>query len=153
MMRMNGNGYKKNQGFVLIELVLVIAIIAVLAGITVPLAQTLQTKNDLELTANGLARTLGRARTLAQAVASDTLWGIYIGTSTYTLFQGTSYATRVTSSDELLDIPPDVSATGTVEFVFSKLYGELTTSSVVTLTTPTNDSRILRINVKGVVSN
>ena len=127
------------------------ALIAALSAITIPIYQSFQVRNDLELAVNTAAQTLRRAQTLAQSVASDTLWGVFVGSSTITLFQGSSFSGRVTSSDEAFDLPSTILPSGLQEIVFSKFYGEPQETGTLTLTSSGNDTRSVSIGIKGLV--
>ncbi len=143
---------KHQKGFTLLEMLLSIALIALLSGLSIPVYQSFQVKNDLDIAANTIAQSTKRAQVLAQAVDGDTTWGIYIQSGSITIFQGSNYASRNTNYDEDFEMPTSITPSGLQEIVFSKLYGEPQAIGTVILTTSTNEIANLILNEKGMVS-
>ena len=139
------------RGLALLEVILVIATIAVLAAISVPVYSKLQVKNDLDVAANTVTQTLRRAQTISQAVDGDTTWGVKLQTSGISLFKGASYATRDTNFDEDYLLNGNVMPSGVTEVVFSKLLGAPNTTGTITLTSSNNDVQNITLNSKGVL--
>ena len=140
------------KGFTLLEVLLSIGLITVLAGLSLPVYQALQNRNDLDITAVTVAQTLRRAQLLSQAMDGDTSWGISIQTGSITLFRGTSYAARDTSFDEVFDVPTSITQSGVGEVVFAKFTGMPQTTGTITLTSSTNEVRNLILNAKGTIT-
>lgn len=136
----------------LLEVLLSVVLIAVLAVITIPIYQSFQVKNDLELAVNTVSQTLRRAQIFAESVASDTAWGVFVGSSSITLFRGPSFSSRVTSSDEVFDLPSTISPGGLREFIFLKFSGEPQATGTLTLTSSANETKSVSVNSKGVVT-
>ena len=110
-------------GFTLIEILLTVAIIALFAGIALPLDQALQNRSDLNLAVSALAQTLRRTQVLAQAVDGDTSWGVKVQTGSITLFKGPNFLGRDPAFDEAFDIGTQITPSGLEEVVFSKFSG------------------------------
>lgn len=140
-----------NKGFTLLELLLSLATISLLAGLSLPIYRTLITKNDLDIAATTIAQSLRRAQILSQAVDGDTSWGLKLQSGSITLFKGVSFATRDSSFDETFDVPSSISVGGTTEIVFAKLTGFPQTTGTVNLGAEA-DSRSVTINEKGMVN-
>ncbi len=140
-----------NAGFSLLELLLSVAVISLLTGLSLPVYRTLIKKNDLDITANTIASSLRRAQVLSQAVDGDTTWGIKIQSGDITLFKGASYTDRDTNFDETFEVPTTISAGGTTEVVFTKFTGFPQTIGTINLTTE-SDSRSVSINEKGTIT-
>lgn len=143
-----------SRGFTLLELLLSMAMIAVLAGIGVPIVVRAQTKNDLDTAVSVWVSTLRRAEVLAQAVDGDSQWGGKIQNGSVVLFKGTSYATRDTNFDEVFSLPTTITVSGVSEIVMDKLSGYPTATGTTTLTSSvaTGDNASVIISSKGVVS-
>ena len=141
----------KKRGFTLPELLLSVAIIGALAGLSLPVYRSLMMKNDLDIAANTVAISLRRAQVLSQAVDGDITWGVKTQSGSIVVFKGASYASRDSMYDESFDIPTSISPSGTTEYIFSKFTGLPEVTGTVTLTTE-NDTRTVTINTKGAVS-
>lgn len=139
------------RGFTLLEVILSLAIVAILTGLSLPVYRTLMTKNDLDIATVTVAQSLRRAQTLSTAVDGDTNWGVKVQSGSITLFKGTSYALRDSTFDETFAIPTTITTGGISETIFSKLFGAPQSTGTVTLTTD-NDSSSITLNSKGMVS-
>ena len=140
---------KFTAGFTLLEVLLSIAAITIIAGIGVPVYQSFQNRNDLDIAAVSFAQTARRAQTLAQAVDGDTSWGIKAQSGSITLFKGASYSGRDTSYDETFTMPSSIIVSGTQEFVFAKFTGLPQTTGTLTLTSVNSEARSITVNGKG----
>ena len=145
---------KTAKGFTLIEILLVVALFAAIAGFSFPIYQSFQAKNNLDIAANTVAQSLRRAQLLSQSMEGDSVWGLKIQNGSVVVFKGTTYATRDTAYDEFFEVPSTINPTGINEITFSKLNGEPSTTGTITLssTTTTLESRVITINSKGMVS-
>ena len=140
------------KGFTLLEVLLSIGLITVLAGLSLPVYQALQNRNDLDIATVTVAQTLRRAQLLSQAVDGDTNCGIKLQSGSVTLFKGTSYAARDASFDEVFDVPTSITQSGVGEVVFAKFTGMPQTTGTITLTSSTNEVRNLILNAKGTIT-
>lgn len=143
---------KKIAGFTLIEVMLSVAVIAIVAGISAPVYQSFQVRNDLDIATVSTAQGLRRAQVLAQAVDGDTSWGLRIQSGNLTLFKGVSYAGRDTIADEVTLVPTSITPSGVSEVVYSKFTGLPQTTGTLTLTSNANETRTITINAKGMVN-
>lgn len=150
---------RRASGFSLIEVLLSVAIIAMLAGLSAPIYGSFQTRNDLDIAAQGVANALRRAQTYARGVSGDSQWGVEIQSTGATLFKGSVFASRPTALDELTSIPATITPSGTTEIIYTKLEGlptvsgsAVTTPVSITLTSSANEIRTLTINAKGMVA-
>lgn len=139
------------QGFTLIEVLLSVAIITILTGLSLPVYESFARKNDLDVTAQQLAATLRRAETYARSVNRDAAWSVNIQPTGVTLFQGTNFATRDQTYDETFPIPNSIATSGLGEIQFAKLSAAPNTTGTITLTENANNIRTVTINAKGMV--
>ncbi|MGF7228744.1 MAG: pilus assembly FimT family protein [Candidatus Saccharibacteria bacterium] len=138
-------------GFTLVELLLSVAIITILTGVSLPVYESFVRRNDLDLTTQSIAFILRRAETYARAVNRDSVWSVEIQASKVTLFQGTVFASRNTAFDETLSIPGSVTVGGLAEVQFAKMTALPNTTGSITLASTTNDTRTITVNAKGMV--
>lgn len=141
-----------NRGFTLVEMMLSVGILSLLAGLSLPVYQSFQNRNELDLNTQNLVSALRRAQTYARGMHGDSQWGVSVQSNTITLFKGTSYATRDTAYDETSAISASTATSGLTEIMFAKLSGAPATTGNVTLTSTNNDVRTVTINAKGMVS-
>lgn len=141
-----------DKGFTLLEILLSVAAIAVIAGISVPIYQSFQVRNDLDIAAVTIAQSLRRAQALSQAVDGDASWGVYAQSGSMTLFKGASYAARDAAFDEVFEVPASIAPSGVSEIVFTKFTGAPQTTGAVTLTSTANETRNITVNAQGMVN-
>ncbi|MFC1622917.1 Tfp pilus assembly protein FimT/FimU [Patescibacteria group bacterium] len=142
---------KKEKGFTFLEVILTIAVIAVLVGMSAPIFYSFQAKNELDTATNIVAHSLRRAQVLSQSVDGDISWGMDIRSGSITVFKGASYAARDADYDEVFDVSTSITPSGVGEIVFSKFYGEPGITGTITLTANTGNTRSLSVNSKGMV--
>ncbi len=138
-------------GFTLLELLLSIAIFAIVIGFTAPLFYSFQVKNDLDLTVNTTAQYLRRAQILSQAGKGDDFWGVMIKEEEIVLFKGESYANRDSGFDEIFLLSRAISLSGLSEIVFEKLTGEPQNTGDIIFSSGINETRVIKINEKGII--
>jgi len=140
-----------DKGFTLIELLIVSAILAILAGLTVP--SLTSTYSDYVLTSEkDLASSLlRRTRSLAMAGFNDNDHGIKIASASYIEFEGTTYATRDASKDILTPRNADIAVSGSTEFVFSRLSGRSDQAMLILILDDLNKASI-SINQEGLIN-
>jgi prepilin-type N-terminal cleavage/methylation domain-containing protein len=139
----------KSRGFSLVEMLVVVGILALLIAVAEPLYHLFEVQNDLQLAATTYSQALDRAQLLSQAVSDDSGWGVLIATSTITVFQGTTYASRNSAYDEQYPFSTSFSVSGLTEVDFAKFTGLPNTSGTTTITTSGFPSKSIVINAKG----
>lgn len=139
------------RGFSLLEVLLVISIMLILVGLSLPVFMRMQVNSDLDTATKTYADLLSRAQSLAMTSHSASSWGVYGTTGQLILYKGTNYATRDTNSDEYYDITSTISLSGQTNIYFNQISGTPSATGTITLTN-TADSRIISINEKGIIS-
>jgi type II secretory pathway pseudopilin PulG len=129
-----------------------VGVMVLIAGMSVPVYQAFQNRNDLDIAATTFAQSLRRAQALSQAVDGDSPWGVNIGSGSITVFKGASYAARDASFDEVFAVPTSIAVSGTSGIVFAKMTGAPQTTGTTVLTSSTNETRSITINTKGMVA-
>lgn len=144
---------KSQHGFTLLEVLLSVAVIVILAGLSIPVYMSFNNQNDLDLAAQSLAESWRRAQVYSRGVKSDDQWGVSVQPGKITLFRGATYSGRDTSYDEDTTISSSLTTGGLGEVVFAKLDATPSVTGDVTLTqTNTNQTRTVSINAKGMVN-
>ena len=139
------------KGFTLLEILLVVALMGVVAGIGAPLYQSFQERNDLSLASQTLVHTLYQAQVYARAPKGYDSWGVHIATSTITLFSGNSYDTRDTDLDEVTYIGSQIQVGGTTEHLFTTFTGLPSTAGTTTLSLFESEVAVV-VSAGGVIS-
>lgn len=142
----------KNSGFTLLEILLSVAALSLIAGISIPIYQSFQVRNDLDIAAQTIAEGARRAGLQSQASDGNTSWGIRISSGSMVLFKGASYAARDATYDEVFNIPTSIAPSGIGEIVFARLTGLPSTTGNIVLTTNANETRTITINSKGMAN-
>lgn len=135
----------------MLEMLLTIAIIAILGGISAPIYMSFLTRNDLNVTSTIMTQSLRRAQTQAKNMVNDSNWGVHVEDQMLTIFSGESYAGRDASYDETFDIAPTISFSGISEVVFTRFTGDTLNSGAIILNSSNNETRTITINQKGMV--
>ena len=123
---MLSNDFKK--GFSLIELLIVVAIIVVISGLGLFVSLDFYKTYALNSERDIVVGILMKARNKAANNFNQSAHGVFVDSTGYMVFQGSSYASRNTSYDELIKRNNSVTASGLSEIVFEQLTGGLTTS-------------------------
>jgi prepilin-type N-terminal cleavage/methylation domain-containing protein len=140
-----------SKGFTLIEILVSVAFIALLAGISAPLWVDLQIRNDLDVAQIQLVGQLRRAESLARGNVSDGPWGVKIQAGSFVLFQGPTFAGRTTVSDEIINFPPTIIMSGLSEVIFSKVFSSPSVTGDIIFANRKNETRTTTIGTKGVI--
>ncbi len=144
------------RGFTFIEIILVVGIMAILAGFAVPLYSALRIRNDLTVATNTTVELLHRAETLARAMREDSAWGVNVASGQVTLFRGSDFDTRMTAFDEVFTFPGGITSAGNVPLYFEKFSatprsGVAVPPFSITLTAPSGNANVITIENTGLV--
>ncbi len=146
----------RNKGFTLVELLVVIAITLLLAAATVPIYGSLQVSSQLNENTSQIVQNLRTARERSVARLNNAQHGIYFTTNSYTLYQGSSYASRSSTYDRGVTLDPALSfslpgGALTYDINFSKGLGVPNAIGTISLTHDVTGSRQIIINNLGMV--
>ena len=117
-----------NHGFTLIEIIIVMAIIALLAGLGSFISVDIYRSISFNTDSNYIAAFLKRARSEAINNIDGLPHGIKIMPGEYVIFSGYDFASRDASKDEVISGNSQFSFFGPTEIVFSQLSGNSTAS-------------------------
>ncbi|HEU4965936.1 MAG TPA: prepilin-type N-terminal cleavage/methylation domain-containing protein [Candidatus Saccharimonadales bacterium] len=141
---------RRMQGFTLLEMLLSLTIIAVLAGLSLPVYMRLQQAQDLDGSVQKVVDDLRRAQLYSRDGYMDSTWGVHVATGAVTIFQGNSFATRNSTYDEVKSLPGAIVITSPTDIWFSKLYAQPDTASIITLTVA-GMQKTIQVNSYGMV--
>ena len=145
--------FSRKRGFTLLEVMIVIAILAVVMGATMSSGFGFYTSQSLMGERDGLVSLLRHARGRAMNNTNQSNHGVYVSTSTnqYVLFQGDSYASRAQDYDIPFPKSPSVAFTGPTEILFTTIVGTASVSGTITLSVG-NGAMNISVNNEGRVS-
>lgn len=138
------------RGFSLVEMLLSIAIMAIIAALSAPVFFSFQSGNEFGLAADTSVRTLRRAQFLAQNMDQDSNWGVNFATSSITLYSGANYAGRDTDFDERYDLASNVTSTP-ADINFTKFSGLPVAPVDIILRSNSGDIKTISVNAVGAV--
>jgi prepilin-type N-terminal cleavage/methylation domain-containing protein len=135
----------RRSGFTLIEIILVLGVVGVVAGVSVPIYRDYQIKSDLNLATEQVAQGIERARLLAQSGTEDDAWGFFVPAGV--LYKGASYEHRDPAFDEVYPMPSTIRITGLFEVNYSAVDGRPSETGLIRLSTLNNYDRSIEIDV------
>lgn len=106
------------RGFALLELLVVVGMLAIIAGFSLPLYRNYRTKTDLAIAKNQIVQGLQRAKINSETGKNDSQWGFFVPNGT--LFKGASYDTRDQAKDEVYPMPDGIITTGLTQVVYNR---------------------------------
>lgn len=141
---------RSSAGFTLLEMLLVLALFATLAGIAVPLYRSQWLNNDLRSAETVIVSSLHRASVLAQSGAEDDRWGVAIVPGSVTVFRGDTYAEHP-DSHEVTSVSEVLVASGDTEVVFQKNTGFPSQAATLTIASHEAQSFEVTISDQGII--
>jgi len=142
----------KLKSITLVEVMLAIAVLAIIMGVSAPVYGSLQRKSNVEMASSQAIQSLRRAQILAESSKGDSNWGVKIEPGAITTYQGTNFISRNTQFDERTPIAPLSSIAGLDEVNFSKVTGRANQTGAITLTTDEVETKTININAEGTIS-
>ena len=137
-------------GFTAIDMLLTIGVIAITAGVSVPMYRNFQVRSDLDLAVDQTMQGLARAQLKSQAGEHDGAWGYQVAGGT--VFLGDAYATRDTGYDDTIALPLSVSAYGISEVEFARVNGTPSVTGDIILEAANGLRRTITVSADGTLS-
>ena len=145
--------FNKKNGFTLIEMIIVVAMVITLSGLSSIYFASILSANNLDVATQIIITSLHRSQFLSQAVKEDSPWGVKINSGEVVIFKGLSYSLRDPNFDEVSKVPDSITQLGWDEVVYSKMIGlPNITGDLTLLAAGTSDQNIININEKGRLS-
>lgn len=143
------------RGFTLIELILVIAISVIVAGLSIPFLQSFGVSTDTRTHALTINRTLRRAQQQAMSGQVDASWGVYFDTTgnEIILYQGDNYVARDTDYDQSTILEGGLTLSNTFgdDINFAVYSGTPSVSGTATITSQNNEVFIISVTSLGII--
>ncbi len=136
----------RSKGVTLIELLLVIAIIALLGATTIPVGSGFLIRNQFHNKQNELISSLRTAQLNSLSGKGNRQWGVDISASTIKM-----YAVGDANFDQSFNIPGSISITQDT-IIFQKLTGNPDATATLTVSSNGGDSKTITVNQLGVVN-
>ncbi len=153
---MRRNFTKKTTGFSLIELLIVIGITTILAGVSAVVYGNLQVSAQLNDVSAQLTQSLRLAREQSLAGLNNIDHGVKIDSNQYTLYQGASYNIRESSYDRVfplasaLTLTLDLTPAGS-DIIFYNGIGSPSATGTITVSHSVTGTKTIIINNLGVI--
>jgi hypothetical protein len=139
------------KGFTAMELLIALGLVAVTAGVTIPVYNEYRVNNDVNVTTEAIVQFLRGAQTLSQSGKFDSVWGVYAPEAT--LFAGEAYDVRNTEHDVVYLVPPTIDTDGIDEVVFTRLDGKPSqTGNIRVISTISGKYREITIDPNGIIT-
>ena len=138
-------------GFTLVEIVVVVSIIVVVLAFAAGVGSDFYRNHMLISERDSLVSLLRNTRSKAMGNVNQSDWGLYIGAAAYTVFEGSSYASRNQDFDEIFPRSGSVSVSGPAEIVFTALEGASNASGTVGIASGKGEASI-SVNYEGRIS-
>ena len=142
---------RNHNGFTLIEVLIVMAMMAIVGAIALPISVDYQQRNDLDVAQVSFVQSIRRAQQLSMSGEGDSQWGVTANSGNIVIFKGNTYATRDATYDENYDISTAIVASGQIEYDFAKVSGLPAQTGSATFTNA-NYVKTVVVNAQGVVN-
>lgn len=144
---------KKSSAFTILEALMSMAMITVIAGISLAVFYGFQSRDNLEIASDTIVQSCRRAQIMSRASDGDASWGVRIQSGSIVIFKGTNYTSgRDAAYDEIFDMPTNISIAGVQEVVFTKFTGLPSATGTTTLTGVNNETKTITLNSEGMAS-
>lgn len=140
------------RGFTTVELMIVIAVFAISAAVSLPFAARFQQSQTLGTLQEDVAHTLRQAQHRAVMGERDSAWGVKFQTGSYILYAGNSYADRVSSFDERHTTEATYTFSGLSEVTFRKIWGDVITGGTLMISDGSAGAKRIQVNSAGGIS-
>lgn len=140
----------RQQGLTLVEILLSVALIGIIGGLSFPVYESVLRNNDLDLVTHQMQNMVYRAQTFARTSYTDSEWSLHLEEDVFTLYQGSDFENRDDSFDDVVALVGSVIVEGTPDVTFMVGTGQV--SEVPTWTVRSgSDERVITVNTYGVI--
>ena len=141
----------QRRAFTAVEVLMTLGVVAVTAGLAVPVWRSAQIRKDLELATQQVKLALTVAQSSAREGIGGTGWGVYVDESVggAVTYRGLEFDS---SWEDQFGFPETITVTGQTDIAFLPVSGEPTAQGEMIFTSLTNDQVILTITAQGAVA-
>lgn len=144
----------RRSAFTIIEIMIVVGIITILAGISIPVSNIFISRNELGSEALKITDALRRARAQSMYAVEDSAWGVHFTSADYTIFRGSSYNASDAFNDTftlpgILNISGITITGGGSDIIFDRITGVTSTFGTTTIQGDSSESRTIVVNPGG----
>lgn len=139
------------RGFSLIEIIITLAVLSILASISLGAYQLFAVKSELEISAGTVVQALRQAQFSAQAMENDSAWGVKFENGKITVFSGTSFGSRDSAKDKVLGLAKNINFGSITEVVFNKFSGQVTMPGSISISNKSG-TKTITYNAQGIIS-
>jgi prepilin-type N-terminal cleavage/methylation domain-containing protein len=148
------------RGFTLLEVLIVVAVLAILSAISTPIFRGFLKKNELDSVTQGIVYDLKRARANAMSGENGLKWGIRFNSATnsyyYQVFSSPGlFSNASTSIESTIYLPKQIifsepAGSSTKDIIFERISGSVSASSSVTIfNSADNMTKTVNVNMSG----
>lgn len=150
------NYTKKNKGFTLIEILIVVGILAVLIAVVSPAFSTMRNNEVLKSTTADIVSAIDKARSQTLASVNSLEYGVHFESSKIVIFQGTTYSSGDANNEDIfISSPASISninlTGGAVDVYFDRLSGAPSKTGTITVSV-SSSTKTITISTTGAVS-
>ncbi len=141
------------RGFTLVEMMLVIGILVIIAGLAIPFYQSFQISSALDNAGQEIIQSLRNAQSKAMSSQGLSSYGVHFDTNQFVIFKGNIY-NPVDAENEIFEVANtvDITSNGSYNVVFSVGEGLPDAQPIITVTSSNNKSKSISINELGRVN-
>ncbi len=148
--------YNFKKGFGILEIILAIAIVVILAAISLPSFERMRQEQVLKTAVADLVSAVDKAKSQTLSSVNSLEYGVHFESNKIVVFEGNLYSSSDPSNEDMLISSPvtisDISLTGgATELYFDKLSGEPSKNGTVTISN-SSISKTITISPTGAVS-
>ena len=151
-------GILSKKGFTLIEMVLVLALMGILLGMSMMYYQSSQVRADVDAQSASIVHYLRLAQSSAASGLNDKSHGVHFETDSYTTFEGDSY-NQADPKNFKMNLPETMTINaislngGGANVIFSKINGDTTNYGTISLNSvQVNKTKTITITSVGTIN-